>query len=91
MKRSTHQVMGPLEWSLLVTFLIPVSALLLGMVMLGEHLDLRHFAGMGMISCGLAAIDGRLKTFIVSRMFAKANAVYRKSRFKPAQMHCRNK
>jgi drug/metabolite transporter (DMT)-like permease len=44
---------------LLVTFLIPVSALVLGMTILGERLDLRHFAGMALIGLGLAAIDGR--------------------------------
>jgi drug/metabolite transporter (DMT)-like permease len=44
---------------LLVTFLIPVSALLLGMTILGERVDPRHFVGMGCIGVGLAAIDGR--------------------------------
>ena len=45
---------------LLVTFLIPVSAILLGTLFLGETLLLRHFAGMALIGAGLAAIDGRL-------------------------------
>jgi drug/metabolite transporter (DMT)-like permease len=45
---------------LLVTFLIPVSAIVLGSLVLGERLDPRHFAGMALIGCGLAAIDGRL-------------------------------
>lgn len=45
---------------LLVTFLIPVSAILLGSLVLGERLDPRHFAGMALIGAGLAAIDGRL-------------------------------
>lgn len=45
---------------LLVTFLVPVSAILLGTLILGEHLDARHFAGMGLIGLGLAAIDGRI-------------------------------
>ena len=45
---------------LLVTFLIPVSAVLLGTAILGEVLAPRHFLGMGLISLGLAAIDGRL-------------------------------
>ena len=48
---------------LLVTFLIPVSALLLGMTILGERPDLRHFIGMALIGFGLAAIDGRLVVF----------------------------
>jgi drug/metabolite transporter (DMT)-like permease len=45
---------------LLVTFLIPVSAALLGALVLGEALEARHVAGFGLIAAGLAAIDGRL-------------------------------
>lgn len=44
----------------LVTFLIPVSATLLGVVFLGETLLPQHLAGFGLISLGLLAIDGRL-------------------------------
>jgi len=44
---------------LLVTFLIPVSAILMGAYGLGEHLEVRHFAGLACIGAGLAAIDGR--------------------------------
>jgi drug/metabolite transporter (DMT)-like permease len=43
----------------LVTFLIPLSAILLGTLILGEQLAARHFAGMIAITLGLAAIDGR--------------------------------
>jgi drug/metabolite transporter (DMT)-like permease len=46
--------------SLLVTFLIPITAILLGALLLGERLEARHFAGMALIGAGLAAIDGRL-------------------------------
>ena len=46
--------------SLLVTFLIPITAILLGAIVLHEHLAPRHFAGMALIAAGLAAIDGRL-------------------------------
>lgn len=45
---------------LLVTFLIPVSAILFGAILLGERLELRHFVGVAMIGLGLAAIDGRV-------------------------------
>jgi drug/metabolite transporter (DMT)-like permease len=45
---------------LLVTFLIPVSAIIMGTFGLGERLDARHFAGLAFIGAGLAAIDGRL-------------------------------
>jgi drug/metabolite transporter (DMT)-like permease len=44
---------------LLVTFLIPISALLLGGIVLGETIDTRQLAGMALIGLGLAAIDGR--------------------------------
>jgi drug/metabolite transporter (DMT)-like permease len=43
----------------LVTFLIPISAIIMGAVGLGEHLAPRHFAGLALIGAGLAAIDGR--------------------------------
>lgn len=45
---------------LLVTFLIPVSAIILGTLLLGESLEPIHFIGMGFIALGLSAIDGRL-------------------------------
>ncbi len=45
---------------LLVTFLIPVSAILLGALVLGERLGWVHALGMALIGLGLAAIDGRL-------------------------------
>ena len=49
---------------LLVTFLIPVTAILLGVAVLGEHLLPRHFVGMALIGLSLAAIDGRLLNFL---------------------------
>lgn len=45
---------------MLVTFLIPVSAILLGALVLGERLEAKHFGGMALIALGLAAIDGRV-------------------------------
>lgn len=44
----------------LVTLLVPVSAIMLGTLILGEQLALRHYAGMGLIGIGLLAIDGRI-------------------------------
>jgi drug/metabolite transporter (DMT)-like permease len=44
---------------LLVTFLIPVSAIGLGASLLGEQLEPQHLGGMLLIGLGLAAIDGR--------------------------------
>lgn len=45
---------------LLVTFLIPVTAVLLGAAVLGERLAPRDFAGMALIGVALAVIDGRI-------------------------------
>jgi len=53
---------------MLVTFLIPVSAMLLGLTILGERLEFRHFVGMGLIGCSLLWIDGRLLQ-VTKRLF----------------------
>jgi drug/metabolite transporter (DMT)-like permease len=45
---------------LLVTLLVPVSAILLGSLLLNETLEVVHFMGMALIALGLSAIDGRL-------------------------------
>jgi len=45
---------------LLVTFLLPVSAVFLGWLALGEQLAPRSFIGMAVIGAGLACIDGRV-------------------------------
>jgi drug/metabolite transporter (DMT)-like permease len=53
---------------LLVTFLIPVSAIFLGVVFLGERLGWNALGGLLLIFTGLIAIDGRLlKRFASSR------------------------
>jgi drug/metabolite transporter (DMT)-like permease len=44
----------------LVTFLIPVSAILLGALVLDERLRLTDFAGMAVIGLGLLLVDGRI-------------------------------
>ncbi len=44
---------------LLVTLLLPVTAILLGALILGERLGMNHFLGMALIGLGLASIDGR--------------------------------
>ena len=44
---------------LLVTFLIPVTSILLGIGLLNEVLLAKHFIGIAIIGLGLAAIDGR--------------------------------
>lgn len=45
---------------LLVTFLIPVTAILLGTAFLQERLVARHFVGMALIGIGLVVLDGRI-------------------------------
>lgn len=54
----------------LVTFLIPVSALALGVLILGERLEPRALGGMALIFAGLAVIDGRVKGMVVRRLGA---------------------
>jgi drug/metabolite transporter (DMT)-like permease len=44
---------------LIVTFLMPFIAVLLGAAVLGERLAARHFGGMALIVVGVLAIDGR--------------------------------
>ena len=44
----------------LVTFLVPVSAILLGILFLDEHLTPWHVSGMVLIAIGLVILDGRL-------------------------------
>jgi len=46
--------------ALLVTLLVPPTAILLGGLFLGEQLAARDFLGLALIALGLAAIDGRL-------------------------------
>ena len=48
---------------LLVTLLIPVSAIILGVFLLDESLELQHLSGMAVISLGLLIMDGRLLQF----------------------------
>ena len=43
----------------LVTFLVPITASLLGWLVLDEQLYIEHFIGMVFIGLGLASIDGR--------------------------------
>jgi len=53
---------------LLVTFLIPVSALLLGIGVLGEVIHVLEYAGMGGIFLGLIVIDGRVLKWLVTHV-----------------------
>ena len=57
---------------LLVTFLVPVSALLLAIALLGETLEIRQVSGMVLIGLGLAAIDGRPMAAVKRRAITMA-------------------
>jgi drug/metabolite transporter (DMT)-like permease len=53
--------------AVLVTLLVPVTALLLGTLALDEVLAPRHLAGMAVIGAGLLLIDGRLISAAAAR------------------------
>ena len=44
----------------LVTFLVPISAIILGVLVLGESIFIKEIIGMTLIGLGLAIIDGRM-------------------------------
>lgn len=58
---------------MLVTLLVPVSAILLGTLILGEAFGWQSALGMGLIGLGLVAVDGRLpaRFFKTSRPAAR--------------------
>lgn len=56
---------------LLVTLLIPVSAILLGTAILGEQLEPKHMVGMGLIGIGLLSMDGRAFPAILNRFMKR--------------------
>lgn len=51
----------------LVTLLVPVSAIVLGTIILGEHLSAEEVVGMCLIGLGLLAIDGRVFNFLKAK------------------------
>ncbi|MCK2150726.1 EamA family transporter [Marinobacter alexandrii] len=51
---------------LLVTLLVPGSAILLGILFLNESITATQLAGLGLIALGLSAIDGRLWSRLVT-------------------------
>ena len=61
---------------LLVTFLIPISALVLGMGVLGEVIRILEYTGMGCIFLGLILIDGRVLIWIRKRLNIGQHAGY---------------
>ncbi len=57
---------------MLVTLLVPVTAILLGTAFLDERLNGEHFAGIALIAFGLAAIDGRPAALLTRRLAGRA-------------------
>jgi drug/metabolite transporter (DMT)-like permease len=53
---------------LLVTLLMPIGAVVLGMVVLGEQFQSREIAGMALIGLGLVVMDGRLLASLNTRL-----------------------
>jgi drug/metabolite transporter (DMT)-like permease len=58
--------------ALLVTLLVPPTAILLGALFLGEVLAPQDFLGLVLIALGLAAIDGRLISALRPAQFRRA-------------------
>jgi drug/metabolite transporter (DMT)-like permease len=58
--------------ALLVTLLVPPVAILLGAAFLGETLAPQDFLGLALIALGLAAIDGRLVSYVSGRRLQRA-------------------
>jgi drug/metabolite transporter (DMT)-like permease len=56
---------------MLVTFLSPVSAILLAVTFLGERMTLTQLGGMALIFTGLAVADGRVIGWLGRRLAAK--------------------
>jgi drug/metabolite transporter (DMT)-like permease len=61
---------------LLVTLLIPVSAILLGTTFLSEQFEVKHLLGMGLIGIGLLSIDGRLFKIIQNKIWIKTGKTH---------------
>ncbi|MBL4907352.1 MAG: DMT family transporter [Sneathiella sp.] len=55
----------------LVTLLVPVSAIILGILFLGEALAFKTLAGMGFVGVGLLVIDGRVLNLLKQKQPGK--------------------
>jgi len=58
--------------AVLVTLLIPISAIILGIVFLGENFTVAQAMGMGFIGLGLLVIDGRMINRVWNRRRANS-------------------
>jgi drug/metabolite transporter (DMT)-like permease len=62
----------------LVTFLVPVSAIVLGSFLLGEALLVQELLGAALIGVGLIFIDGRLPAMLIRRLRPAAGSEFRR-------------
>jgi len=62
----------------LVTLLVPLSAILLGILLLGEQMDRYEAGGIALIGLGLLVVDGR-----ITRLFRQAPANERSAAHRP--------
>ena len=53
---------------MLVTLLMPISAIFMSIIFLGETIAKQHIVGLFMILTGLVLVDGRMVIFIRSRL-----------------------
>ena len=67
----------------IVTLLIPVWAVLLSSLVLGEILHAIHLGGMALISLGLAAIDGRSFQWLTNALLR--TKLHRDGRIRPEE------
>jgi drug/metabolite transporter (DMT)-like permease len=69
----------------LVVLLIPVSAIVLGVIILGEQIKLSYLMGMLIIFAGLIAIDGRLWNLLRSKQLPRKEELVKQGIVKPVK------
>lgn len=62
---------------LLVALLVPISAIILGAVLLDERLQTRQYVGALIVVAGLAVVDGRLPSYMAKRSMLIAGSTQR--------------
>lgn len=62
---------------LLVTFLVPISAIILSAAFLNERLQTRQYLGALIVAVGLTVVDGRLPSYIAKRSMLIADSMQR--------------
>ena len=73
--------------AILVTLLVPVSAIFLGVLVLGETLAARQVAGLSLIALGLLINDGRPLEFVRARLAAMRQRPHASGRVGPCMIN----